>query len=104
MPPLVLCTGAGRVFHELKSLSIFCWRDGSQRWNPQADFTSVNAAGCKSSSAGAVIVVRSIVLTPVPKPPVVKRCGHPVAAISKVQKDASNMPNALIVTGSVKIK
>jgi hypothetical protein len=51
-----------------------------------------------------VIVVRSIVLTPVPKPPVVKPCGHPVAAISKVQKDASNMPNALIVIGSVKIK
>jgi hypothetical protein len=104
MPRLVLCTGAGRVFHEFKSLSIFCWCDGSQPWNLQADFTSVNVVGLKSSSADAVIAARFFALVIAPKQPAVKRCGHQVGAINRVQRDALNMPNGLAVTGSAEIK
>jgi hypothetical protein len=104
MPRLVLCTGAGRVFHDLKSLSRCCWRDGSQPWNLQAGFTFANAAGFKLSSAGVAIAVRFIVLTTALKQPAVKRYGHRVGVINRAQKDASNMPHALTVIGSAEIK
>jgi hypothetical protein len=103
MPRLGLCTGAGRVFHKPKSLSIFVG-DGSQPWNLQADFTSVNVVGLKSSSVDAVIAVRFIVLVIAPKQPAVKRCGHQAGAINRVQKDALNMPDGPAVTGSAEIK
>jgi hypothetical protein len=47
---------------------------------------------------------KSIALATVPKQPAVKHCGHQVGAINRAQKAVSNMPNALTVTGSVKIK
>jgi hypothetical protein len=59
MPHTVLKTSAGKVFHILKAVSITRWL-GNQRWNQQAEFSSVFSARNKSSSAVYVIVASVI--------------------------------------------
>jgi hypothetical protein len=82
----VLKTSAGKVFHKLKVLSIFRWRHGNQRWNQQAEFSSVFAASSKSSSAAAVIEASVTALLIVPKRPAIIHNARQVIAINKAAK------------------
>jgi hypothetical protein len=70
----------------MKVLSIVRWRHGNQRWNQQAEFSSVLAASSKSSSAVAVIEANVTALLIVPKLLAIIHNAQRVIAINKAAK------------------
>jgi hypothetical protein len=94
-------TSAGKVFHKLKAVSIFRWRHGNQRWNQQAEFSSVLAASSKSSSVAAVIEASVTALLNVPKLLATIHNARQVIAINKAEKVDQSMRVVCVITDAV---